>query len=902
METLQRVLRWLSFGWRRKARESELDAELRFHLEAEAAEREADGLAPGEARRAASLDLGNSTSVKEATREAWGWATIESWMDDLRYGARTLRKNPAFALAAVASLALGIGANTAVFSVVNAVLLRTLPVKDPRELVGIRIAGKSGGAVFTNPQWEAIRDSQDALAGALAYGEERFDLAEGGESRFVRGLFVSGGYFDVLGVPALRGRVITSRDDRHGCGADGPVAVIGYDFWRNQFQEDPGVVGRALRLNHQAFTIVGVTPPWMKGLNPDLPFDVAVPIGCEPRLRAESALDQRSYWWLRLAGRLKPGASLAKAQSRMSALAPEIFRATVPSYWSPGAQQNYRNYGLALSPAATGFSEVGEFYRTALVALLAIAGLVLLIACANIANLLLARAAARQRELSMRMAIGACRWRLVRQLLTESLLLSGLGACGGLLLALWGNRTLVRLILTAKYPVEIDLAPDLHLLAFTAAVTVGTALAFGLAPALRATRLAPNDVLKEHGRGAVGGASRFRLGRSLAAAQIAVSFILLLAAGLFIGTLRNLLNADLGFRPGGVLLVTADIQHAAKDPAQRLKVYDEILDRLRKLPGVTSASNSYLTPLGEGAWNEWIASDGYGASPRPDALLFMNRVSPGYFRTMGTPLVAGRDFDDHDGPSAPPAMVINESAARQFFGPASALGKTIRVGDARYGTHYHVVGVVRGAKYQRVDEPPPITGFVAIAQYTYPWVTNPSLHFELRHTIPASALTPAVRAAIAQVSADISPEFRGLATQVDESLQQQRLVAALSTLFGALALLLSMVGLYGVTAYSVARRKAEIGLRMALGARTGSVLWLILRDVAALLLAGTALGVLGALMAGRLLASLLYGVRPNDPLRMLVTAAVLALAATLAAALPAWRAARLDPMKVLRVE
>jgi len=902
METLRRVMRWLDRGWNRKARESELDAELQFHLEEEATEREAAGLPPREARRAARLDLGNSALVKESTREAWGWAAIESWFQDLRYGMRTLAKNPAFALAAVASLALGIGANTAIYSVIDAVMLRTLPMKNPHELVGLQIKGKEHGTDFTNPLWEAIRDSGDAFAGAFAYGEERFDLSEGGESRFVHGLFVSGGYFDALGVPALRGRVLTSRDDRRGCGYAGPVAVISHDFWQSEFQGNPAAIGGTLRLDGRMFTIAGVTPPWMKGFDKDLPYDVAIPIGCEPLVHADSVLDQRSHWWLRIVGRLKPGAGLEETQDRMKAFAPEILRATVPTYWSAGARRGYLNYGIELSPAAAGFSDVGERYRTALFALMAIAGLVLLIACVNIANLLLSRAAARQREFSMRLALGASRWRLIRQLLIESLLLSGLGACGGFLAALWGGRLLVGLISRSPFTgdaVEIDLAPDLRLLGFTAVVTIVTALAFGLVPALRATRVGPNDALKEHGRGAVGGSRRFRLGSGLAAAQIAVSFVLLLAAGLFTGTLRNLLDADLGFRPGGLLRVTVDVQRAAREPAERVRAYREIIERLRQLPGVTSVSNSVLTPIGGQTWNEWIASDGYGASPRPDVLLFMNCVSSGYFRTLGTPFVAGRAFDDHDGAGAPLAMILNESAARQFFGSSNALGKTVRLGAAASGPRYQVIGVVKDTAYRRVDEKAPITGFVAMEQTTSPPST---LNYELRYATSSSAPTEAVRAAIAKVSAAISLEFRSFERQVDDSLEQQRLVAALSTLFGGLALLLSMVGLYGVTAYSVARRRGEIGLRMALGARAGAVAWLILRDAAWMLAAGTALGVLGALAAGKLLTSLLYGVEGSDPGRMVAVAGILAAATTLAAWLPARRAARLDPMKALREE
>ncbi len=900
MQTLRRVLRWLNFGWNREARERELDAELQFHLDEEAAEREAAGLLPEDARRAARLDLGNPAVVKELTREAWGWRAIESLMQDLRYGLRTLARNPALTVTAVVSLALGIGANTAMFSIINAVMLRTLPVKNPQELVALGISGKGGSPYFTNPMWEAIRDSQDAFAGTLAYSDERFDLSEGGESRFANGLWVSGGYFDALGVPALRGRVLTSRDDQRGCGSDGPVAVIGYDFWRSEFQADPSVVGRTVRLNRQTFTVVGVTPPWMKGLNRDRPYDVAIPIGCATLLRQDaSALNQRSYWWLRIAGRLKPGAGAEEAQSRMRAFAPEIFRATVPPNYSLAAQQRYRSLGLELSPASTGFSETGERYRTALVALMAIVGLVLLIACVNIANLLLARAAARQRELSMRLALGASRYRLVRQLITESALLSGLGACGGLLLAILGGKLLVQLISTTSSPLEIDLSPDFRVLGFTAAVAAITALAFGLAPALRATRVDMCHALKEGGRGAVRGSSRFRLGKGLAAAQVAASFILLLAAGLFVGTLRNLLDMDLGFRAAGVLLVSVNAQQSAKEPAKRTAAYTEILDRVRKLPGVSSASSSFLTPLARGAWNQRSGPDGDAAEPQPEVLLWMNGVSPGYFQTLGTPFVAGRDFNDRDGPSAPLVMVINESAARQFFGSTNPLEKTIRVGNAASGRRYQVIGVVKDAKYESVDEKAPVTGFVAMGQDSSAW---PSRYYEVRYAGPLKVLTPAVRAAIAEVSPAISLEFRSFQTQVDESLQQQRLVAALSSLFGALALLLSMVGLYGVTSYSVARRRGEIGLRMALGASTGSVLWLILRDVAVLLAIGTALGVLGALAAGRLLTSLLYGVEPNDPALMFAAAAILATATTLAACLPARRAARLDPMQVLREE
>ncbi|HYP04729.1 MAG TPA: ABC transporter permease, partial [Bryobacteraceae bacterium] len=392
-----------------------------------------------------------------------------------------------------------------------------------------------------------------------------------------------------------------------------------------------------------------------------------------------------------------------------------------------------------------------------------------------------------------------------------------------------------------------------------------------------------------------GASRRFRLGRSLAAAQIGVSFILVLAAGLFVGTLRNLMNTDLGFKADGVMLVNVDARRAAKNGNERVTLHRDVLHRLRKLPGVASVSASGLVPLGRNTWNEWIASDGYGGAPGPDALLYMNAVSPGYFQTMGTRFIAGRDLNEFDGATSTPVMILNESAARRFFGATTAIGRTVRIGNAANGVRFQVIGVVQDAKYERVQEKAPIAGFLPLQV-----VPAPTYTYELRHTGPASVLTPVVRSTIAAVSRDIGIEFQSLSTHVDASVQQQRVLAALSVLFGGLALLLSMVGLYGVTAYSVAQRRAEIGLRMALGARTNSVLWLVLREAAVLLGSGIALGLAGALALGRLLATLLYELKPNDPAQILVAAAMLAGATALAAFLPAWSAARLDPMRALR--
>jgi predicted permease len=418
--------------------DQDLAEEMRLHLDLRAADKQARGLEPGAARAAARRQFGNATALQKSSRDAWGWTRLDSWRQDIRYGLRTLAAHPGFTATAVLSLALGIGANTAIFSILNAVLLRSLPVEDPRQLVQIT-PGATGDDELTNPIWEQLRDRQTAFSGMLAYAPDRFDLADGGESRKAAGLWVSGDFFRVLGVPAIVGRIFTRGEDRRGAG---PVAVISYSFWKRNFDGDPGVIGKTVRLNRHTFEIVGVSPPWFRGLDQDWGFDVAIPIACNPIFHPEhSALDERGEWWLRILGRMPAGESLEQARARMRAIAPGVFRATLPPGFPADMQHDYLANSLFVKPAATGFSEMGAQYRPALYTLMAIVGVVLLIACANIANLLLARATARQREFSVRMAIGAGRARVIRQLMTESLLLSLFGTAAGLLLASWGGAS-----------------------------------------------------------------------------------------------------------------------------------------------------------------------------------------------------------------------------------------------------------------------------------------------------------------------------------------------------------------------------------------------------------------------------------------------------------------------------
>jgi len=885
------IWRRLRYFLNRTEHERDLADEIRLH-------RDLVGQSSGRS-------FGNVTQLQEDSRAVLVLPFLETLVQDTRYAVRALRANPGFAATAVLSLALGIGANTAIFSILNAVMLRSLPVEDPQRLVQLG-SPRSDPAhplrvYFTNPIWEQVREHQQAFSGTLAFSEDRFDLAAGGESHFAEGLWASGDFFRVLGVPAMRGRVFTADDDLHGGGHAGPVAVISHGFWKRHFASDPDIVGKTIRLNRHLFTIIGVTPPWFTGFDVDTPYDVAIPIGCEPILHTDrSALADRDWWWLRILGRLLPGQTPQQAEAKMKTLAPEVYRATLSVNSDPDGQKEYLQRSFALRPAATGFSDTGTQYRTALFTLMAVVGLVLLIACANIANLLLARAAARQREISIRMAIGAARRRVMRQLMSESLLLSALGAAGGMLFAAWGSRLLVQFLSQTGSELQLDTAPDLRVLAFTMGVAVLTGLLFGLAPALRATRVSPNSVLKEHARGMVG--SRFSLGRALVTGQVALSLMLLVGAGLFLGTLRNLLSIDLGFSRHNILLVRAGLMQTNVPKAQRPRVYREIVERLRAIPGVSSVSSSALTPIGNDEWDRVVYPEGYSPKGKDDTQVYFNRVSPGYFETMRTPLSLGRDFSERDDASAAKVMLIGESAARRFFGRANPIDKTIRASaEDSHGKQdiYQVIGVVKDAKYAAVDEALTPTVYVACAQDTDPW---PEVNFEVRSERPVEAFIPAVRAAIGEVNRGISLEFRNFETQVNDSLLQPRIVALLSAFFGGLALLLAMIGLYGVTAYGVARRQAEIGIRMALGAQPASVVWLVLREVAVMLAIGTALGLAASLPAGRLVASLLYGVQPYDAAPLAIAALVLGIATGIAAYLPAHRAARLDPMAALREE
>jgi predicted permease len=817
-------------------------------------------------------------------------------LQDVRYAIRALRSSPGFSAIAILSLALGIGANTAIFSLINAVILKTLPVNHPEQLIQL-VMKNENGTTFTNPIWEQVRDRQDVFSGAFAYSPIQLNLAGGGEVRNASASWVSGDFFSTLGVQPLLGRTFTAADDKRGCPA---IAVLSHDFWQKEYGGAADVFERRLTLSSHPVRIVGVAPPGFNGIQVGEAVEIYLPLCAEGTLvRENSALDKRANWWVWVFARLKPGIGEQQALARMNMLAPQLFAATMPAGYPPEARKFHLDRRFKLLPGAAGYSSIRRDYTAALYALMAAVGVVLLIACANVANLLISRASARRKEIAIRMAIGAGRARLIRQLLTESLLLSSMGAVLGVLFAEWASRMLVRFLDTSNSTVVLDLSIDLRVLAFTIAVAVATGILFGLAPAWQGTHVDPHSAMKATARGVVESHARFGIGKMLVMAQVALSLVLLVGAGLMLKTFAKLATLDTGFDKNQVLLIRVDPRYASVPLDRRLPLYQELQQRLGAIPGVRSASFADITPVGGSSSNQIVHVEGYVPKSRKDMVVWTNSISPGFFATTETPLIAGRDFNEHDTLHAPLVAVIDESMASKFFGsPLSAVGKTFRNGWNEISGPIQIIGVVKDTKYTSLRAEGEAIAYYPLSQLPPMRWAN----FVLRANGSASSLIPSVKAAVDEVNHDITLQFRTLALQVDESLGRERLLATLSGFFGALALGLAVIGLYGVMSYNVARRRNEIGIRIALGAEQARVLRMVLGEVVILLVAGLALGLAVAVFSTRLLAGFLYRLEPNDPTTLVTACVVLAVSAVVAGLLPARRAANLDPMTALREE
>jgi predicted permease len=896
-------------GWTRYFHRGYWDAErareLDAYLEEEAADNIARGMAPTEARRAAHLKLGNAVRIREEIYEMNTIGLIESAWQDLRFGARLLRRNPTFAVVAILTLALGTGANAAIFQLVDALRFRTLPVADPHQLVEVRVdtgdRGRTGRfmsrrPMMTNPLWEHIRDAQQAFSSAFAWSPNVFDLAGGGEVRAAQGLWVSGGFFDALGVRAARGRLLAPADDVRGCSA--PGAVISDGFWHREYGGDPGVVGRTILLDGHRFDIVGITPAGFFGVEVGRAFDVALPLCSEPIFRgAQSALDRRDYWFLATVARLKPGWTPDQAAAHLRSISAPIFRETLPPTYVPEDAKSYLEFQLTAVPAQTGVSALRGTYETPLFVLLGVTGLVLLIACANLANLLLARATARQREISVRLAIGASRRRIVRQMLSESLLLAAAGAAAGLLLARWLSEFLVAFLSTDQAPLFLDLAFGWRVFAFTAGVAAAACLLFGLAPALRATGTArPTSMLAT--RGATDAADRFTLRRALVVVQVALSLVLVVGALLFGRSLLNLTTLNPGFRLDGVVVANLDMRLARLQPENLRAVYNTILERVAAIPGVDSVAEAFIAPLSGSGWNNRVVMDG---TLQPGLVNF-NAVGPGYFRTLATPVRAGREFTAGDVTGSVPVAVVNELFVRKYLAGVSPLGRVFHIEDApgkEPNPRYRIIGVVADTKYTDLrEELPPIAYLSALQEP----VGEPFLQLVLHSSIPPTSVAAAATQAIREVNPAISVQYQTMRQFLGDSLVSERLMATLSGFFGILAMLIATIGLYGVMSYMVARRRMEIGIRMALGAERGTVVRMVVGDAARLLAVGLVVGIGLSIWGARSARALLYGLEPWDPATLAMAVTALGAVALVASWLPADRASRAAPTAVLREE
>ena len=869
--------------FQRSRSERELDDELRFHLEMQMEDNRKAGMDPVEARFAAMRSFGGADPMKEAYREARSFPAIEILAQDVRYAIRTLRNNAGFTAAAVLSLTLGIGANTAIFTLIDAVLLRQLPVRDPLQLVQLTAPQGTQRPMetFSYPLVHALADHREIFSGLAGFSPVTFRAGPPDAVEPVPGAWVTGEYYQTLGLEPVIGRLLSPDDDRPGAE---PAAVIADGYWARRFGRDPAIVGRSIRIESASVVVVGVSPPGFTGVDVGQIADLTVAGGALPQILPDNGAYwiRSNYCMLRVIARPRAGLSRDQASAHLAAIWPGLIES---SPFRKGLMS-----GPELRSAATGWTDLRRQFRLPLLVLMAVVAMVLLIACANVANLSLARASARQREIAVRLAIGASRARIIRQLLTESLLLSFCGAALGLGLACFGSRFVVDLISSGPAgAIVLDLAPHRQILLFATLAAVGTAMLFGIAPALRATGPGPAMALKNSP--AHFSNPRTRLAPALVVFQVALSLLLLIGAGLFLGTLRNLRHFDAGFSREGVLLVDVNERKAGYDGPRLTSFYRESLDKIGRLRGVASVSLSNATIFSGGSVGYGVRVTGTSAAP---VNVDFHRIGPRYFETLRTPILEGREFTLRDDRSAPQVAIINEALAHQFFPGGHPVGQYLSIEGI--AAPAEIIGVAKDVRSQSLREA------AAAAVYVPFFQRNETLTatFEVYATGSLSEVASELRRELQPATGAI--EIRPLSARVERTLVQERLVATLAGSFGALALILAGIGLYGLLAYTVTRRTREIGIRMALGAERAEVLRMVIRQALQLLAGGIALGLPAAWLASRWVASLLFGLTPADPQTSLAATAVLGACGLVAGFLPALRASRVDPSLALRYE
>ena len=902
---MNKLREWiLRFGgvFNKHGKDRELDDEIESHLQMHTEDNLRSGMTPEEARRKAFIKLGGVESAKEAYRDQRGLPWIETLCQDIHYGMRQLRKNPGFTTVAVLTLAIGIGANAAIFSLIDALLLKSLPVQRPEQLVtvGTVVPGRSERAYssFSCPIFREMRENNTVFSGMFARSGRPMSMSGSGQTVRVHAELVSGNFYSVLGVNPHLGRLFSEADDQTP-GAH-PVAVLSYNFWHRRFSADPNAVGKTINLNGYPFTVIGVSAKGFDGVEVGSTPDVRLPLTMDSQVRSMSApsfLERRDYEWLAVVGRLKPGVSIEQAQAATDhsfqiAREPDVRRVIGET----SDNRNYRSLQVRLNSASTGSSPLSRQFSEPLLVLMALVGVLLLIACLNVANLLLARATARQKEIALRFALGARRVRVVRQFLTEGLLLSALGGLAGLLFTRWGTSVLLAFVPQGRTATVLDVKPDLRMIVFSIAVTFSSGLIFSLAPALMVTR--PNLVpaLKNERVAVSARGRRWELSRLSVSLQVGLSLVLLVGAGLFTRSLQNLKTVDTGYRSDQVVTMSFDpVQIGYKTDQVRI-FFNDLRQRMAALPGVKATTYTRNAPISGSFSRYGIEVPGYQPGPGEEMAVFFNQIDEQFFATFGTLLLSGREFRRSDTLESPKVAIVNKSLAHYFFGDDNPLGKRVTLEDYK---DLEIVGVVADAKYQDLKEAPPKTAYIPYSQYIN---TDPRI-LGVRATGDPTTIIAAIRQVVRSLDPNL-PIFgvKTFAEQIDESISRERLVALLSNFFGFFALLLAALGLYGVVTYAVTRRTREIGIRLALGAKPGSVLRLVLRETLLLAVIGVCIGFPVALFGARLIKDLLFDLVPNDPFIMTMASLTMISIAIIAGYLPGRRAANVDPMVALRCD
>jgi predicted permease len=885
--------RILALGKRGSVR-SENERELREHVEMRIEANLAKGMSPEQAALEARLRFGNPGVVRERVDAEDAALGLDSFLRDVRYAVRGFVKSPGFTAVAIATLALGIGANTAVFQLLDAVRLRSLPIAAPGELAELRIAGGNQGfgvtdgpyARFTIPMWQQVRRNHEPFSGVFAWRETTVMVGRQNDAKPVNGIEVSGEFFNVLGVAPWQGRLIVPQDEA-GCQIS--KVVVSYPYWKSQMGGEPITADTTMMIDDRAVQVLGVTPPSFFGLTVGDRFDVAFPTCTPPNPRSE-------VFVFNVMGRLKPGWSVDRASSYFDSLSAGIFESTAPAGYDADHIKIYKSFRLAAYAAGAGVSTLREAYDKSLQLLLVITGLVLLIACANLANLMMARASTRQREMAIRIALGASRGRLLRQLLIESGLLALSGAACGVALAQPLSRLLVASLNTSRSSIQLTIATDWRVLLFAASVAALTALVFGTVPAFRGTKADPNTALKSGARGMAGSRERFSVQRLMVITQIAVSMVLLVGALLFVRSYRNLVTINPGMRESGITIGYFGFYSLKIKPENDAEFKRRLLDEVRAVPGVENAGSTSFTPLGGGSWEHNIRVGTLDGASK------FTYASPTYFTTMGVPLLTGRNFTDDDTNSSPFVLIVNQAFIRKYLGNAPAIGQLVHVmPEPQYPERtYQIVGTIPDTKYNNLREDTPAMAYAPAAQLPVT-AQGPGMAMVIASSNgPAAAAS--IRSALLARYPTMILQFFDFQQGIRDNLVGDRMMAMLSGFFGVLAALLVVVGLYGVLSFFIAQRRNEIGIRIALGARRAQVIGLVMRDTAKMLITGVVLGTILALFAGRTASAMLFGLKAYDAATLVFAFVLLAAIAVLASWVPALRASRLDPVAALRQE